>query len=138
MIKTIGRFGPRGAGMAASRLAKSLRAPRLGVRRRTLSLALQGGGAHGAFTWGVLDRLLEDQRLVIDGISGASAGALNGAALASGWHTGGREGARQAWEMGMALPTPNRRASYEAVETTPRPCPPFGSAPKTNGSIPPV
>jgi NTE family protein len=63
-----------------------------------LSLALQGGGAHGAFTWGVLDRLLEDERLVIDGISGASAGAMNGAALASGWHSGGREGARQALE----------------------------------------
>ena len=42
-----------------------------------IDLALQGGGAHGAFTWGVLDRLLEDERLQIDGISGTSAGALN-------------------------------------------------------------
>ena len=62
----------------------------------SLSLALQGGGAHGAFTWGVLDRLLEEDRLEIDGLSGASAGALNAAALASGWLEGGRSGARAA------------------------------------------
>ena len=49
-----------------------------------VSLALQGGGAHGAFTWGVLDRLLEDERLVIEAISGTSAGAMNAAALAPG------------------------------------------------------
>lgn len=61
---------------------------------RTMSLALQGGGAHGAFTWGVLDRLLEDERVVIDGISGTSAGAMNGAVLAYGMARGGREGAR--------------------------------------------
>ncbi|MFO0996724.1 MAG: patatin-like phospholipase family protein [Alphaproteobacteria bacterium] len=60
-----------------------------------MSLALQGGGAHGAFTWGVLDRLLEDERVVIDGISGTSAGAMNGAALAYGMIRGGREGARE-------------------------------------------
>ncbi|MGF1592350.1 MAG: patatin-like phospholipase family protein [Kiloniellaceae bacterium] len=59
-----------------------------------LSLALQGGGAHGAFTWGVLDRLLEEPRLEIEGLSGASAGALNAAALAAGWQGGGRQGAR--------------------------------------------
>ena len=46
---------------------------------KTVNLALQGGGAHGAFTWGVLDRLLEDGRLVIDGISATSAGAMNAA-----------------------------------------------------------
>ncbi|NIA68022.1 patatin-like phospholipase family protein [Pelagibius litoralis] len=63
--------------------------------RLSLSLALQGGGAHGAFTWGVLDRLLEEDRLDIDGLSGASAGALNAAALASGWLEGGRDGARE-------------------------------------------
>jgi NTE family protein len=55
---------------------------------------LQGGGAHGAFTWGVLDRLLEEPWLDIEGLSGASAGALNAAALAAGWQAGGREGAR--------------------------------------------
>lgn len=61
-----------------------------------IDLALQGGGAHGAFTWGVLDRLLEDERLQIDGISGTSAGAMNAVVLAHGYHGGGREGARQA------------------------------------------
>lgn len=69
---------------------------------RHINLALQGGGAHGAFTWGVLDRLLEEQRLEIEGISGTSAGAMNGAVLVSGYAQGGREGARQAldeyWE----------------------------------------
>lgn len=59
----------------------------------TLALALQGGGAHGAFTWGVLDRLLEeDIRLV--GVSGASAGAMNAAMLVQGWARGGCAGAR--------------------------------------------
>ena len=61
---------------------------------RRINLALQGGGAHGAFTWGVLDRLLEDETIDIAGISGTSAGALNGAALKSGMVDGGREGAR--------------------------------------------
>jgi NTE family protein len=61
-----------------------------------VSLALQGGGAHGAFTWGVLDRLLEDERIVIEAISGTSAGAMNAAALAAGYADGGREGARRA------------------------------------------
>jgi len=59
-----------------------------------INLALQGGGAHGAFTWGVLDRLLEDDGIEIAAISGCSAGALNAAALKSGWVAGGREGAR--------------------------------------------
>ena len=62
---------------------------------RTVNLALQGGGAHGAFTWGVLDRLLQDPRLIIDGISGTSAGAINGAMLVAGMVEGGREGARK-------------------------------------------
>jgi NTE family protein len=61
-----------------------------------IDLALQGGGSHGAFTWGVLDRLLEDQSLVFDGVSGTSAGALNAAVLATGLAEGGREGARAA------------------------------------------
>ena len=56
---------------------------------RSISLALQGGGAHGAFTWGVLDRLLEEPDLHIAAISGSSAGALNGAALAAGLAAGG-------------------------------------------------
>ncbi|MFC3909231.1 patatin-like phospholipase family protein [Legionella dresdenensis] len=61
-----------------------------------IDLALQGGGAHGAFTWGVLDRLLEEPRLQIEGISGTSAGSMNAAALASGYVHGGPEGARKA------------------------------------------
>lgn len=61
-----------------------------------IGLALQGGGAHGAFTWGVLDRLLEDGRCRIDAISGTSAGAMNAIALAQGWMDGGRDGARAA------------------------------------------
>jgi NTE family protein len=64
--------------------------------KRPVNLALQGGGAHGAFTWGVLDRLLEDDRLVIEGISGTSAGAINAAVLAQGFLKGGAAGARAA------------------------------------------
>lgn len=59
-------------------------------------MALQGGGAHGAFTWGVLDRLLDETWLEIAAISGTSAGALNGAALKSGWVSNGRQGAQEA------------------------------------------
>ncbi len=60
-----------------------------------INLALQGGGAHGAFTWGVVDRLLQDDGIEIAGISGTSAGALNGAALKAGLVTNGRDGARE-------------------------------------------
>ena len=66
------------------------------MERKPVSLALQGGGSHGAFTWGVLDRLLEDPRIDIRGISGASAGSMNAVALAHGFVVGGRDGARQA------------------------------------------
>lgn len=59
-----------------------------------IDLALQGGGSHGAFTWGVLDRLLDDESLEIAAISGTSAGAMNAVALAAGLMEGGREGAR--------------------------------------------
>ncbi len=62
---------------------------------RRVSLALQGGGAHGAFTWGVLDRLLDEDDLEIAGISGTSAGALNGAALKAGLLAGGRVAAQK-------------------------------------------
>ena len=61
-----------------------------------VDLALQGGGSHGAFTWGVLDRLLEEPWLRIEAISGTSAGAMNAAVLADGWAKGGAEGARTA------------------------------------------
>ena len=66
------------------------------MEKKTITLALQGGGSHGAFTWGVLDRLLEDERIDIEGISGASAGAMNAVVLAHGMTVGGRDGARQA------------------------------------------
>jgi NTE family protein len=70
------------------------------MRRDPLSvdLALQGGGAHGAFTWGMLDRLLEEPWLRIDGMSGTSAGAMNAAVLAGGHAAGGADGARAALE----------------------------------------
>lgn len=61
-----------------------------------IDLALQGGGAHGAYTWGVLSRILEENWLTIEAISGTSAGAMNAAVLASGYAVGGREGARDA------------------------------------------
>jgi NTE family protein len=69
---------------------------------KTINLALQGGGSHGAFTWGVLDALLEDGRLAFDGVTGASAGAMNAVVCADGWLDGlaawrdPREGAREA------------------------------------------
>jgi NTE family protein len=63
---------------------------------RCANLALQGGGAHGAFTWGVLDRLLEEPSFAIDGISATSAGAINAVVLAHGLTVGGREGAKKA------------------------------------------
>jgi NTE family protein len=77
--------------------------------RRILNLALQGGGAHGAFTWGVLDRLLEDGRIEIEGISGTSAGAINAAVLAQGFAVGGNQGARLALDRFW-----RRIASYSA------------------------
>ncbi len=65
------------------------------AEKKRINLALQGGGAHGAFTWGVLDRLLDDEDLEVAAISGTSAGALNGAAFKSGMIAGGRDGARE-------------------------------------------
>jgi len=61
---------------------------------KTVNLALQGGGSHGAFTWGVLDRLLDEERLDIEGISGTSAGAMNAAVFAQGFAKAGRAGAK--------------------------------------------
>lgn len=74
-----------------------------------LNLALQGGGAHGAFTWGMLDHLLQQRPLQLDGISGTSAGAMNAVLLAAGWQQGGAEGARELlsrfWH-GLMVPGP--------------------------------
>src|SRR5262245_31747289 len=75
--------------MATASQKKSGKAPVL------VDLALQGGGAHGAFTWGVLDRLLEEPWLKIDGISGTSAGAMNAAVLVDGYAKDGADGARE-------------------------------------------
>ena len=63
--------------------------------RKPINLALQGGGAHGAFTWGVIDRLLEDGRLDFDAVSGTSAGAMNAVVMIDGFERGGFEGARE-------------------------------------------
>jgi NTE family protein len=67
-----------------------------GANVKTINLALQGGGAHGAFAWGVLDHLLEDGRLDFEGVTATSAGAMNAVVMAYGLVAGGREGARQA------------------------------------------
>jgi NTE family protein len=67
-----------------------------GATHKLMDLALQGGGSHGALTWGVLDRILEDERIEIPAVSGTSAGAMNAVVFADGLHKGGRDGARQA------------------------------------------
>jgi NTE family protein len=90
-----------------------------GADRKRISLALQGGGAHGAFTWGVLDRLLEDERIEIEGLSGTSAGAMNAGALLQGWLHGGRRGAREALDRfwgkvaEFAALSPIQRSAYD-------------------------
>lgn len=68
------------------------------IENKKVNLALQGGGAHGAYTWGVLDRLLEEDKLTIDGISGTSAGAMNAAMLVNGYMQGGKLGAKDMLE----------------------------------------
>ena len=82
------------------RRAESAKAPaaRRKGETRQLNLALQGGGAHGAFTWGVLDRLLEEETIALEGITGTSAGAMNAAVTACGLATDGRRGARRKLE----------------------------------------
>jgi NTE family protein len=84
-----------GRGNPLKQLLRPLRAA-IAARRTGIdvNLALQGGGVHGAFTWGVLDRLLEDERVNIRAVSGASAGAFNAVALVDGFAAGGRAGAR--------------------------------------------
>ena len=86
-----------------------------------VDFALQGGGAHGAFTWGVLDRLLEEPWLRIDGISGTSAGAMNAAVLVDGHAKDGADGARAALEKfwrrvsNAALLSPLRRTPLDIL-----------------------
>jgi NTE family protein len=96
-------------------IVESSRAPLL------VDFALQGGGAHGAFTWGVLDRLLEEAWLRIDGISGTSAGAMNAAVLVDGYADNGVDGARAALEnfwrrvARAALLSPLRRTPLDVL-----------------------
>ena len=73
---------------------------------KTINLALQGGGTHGAFKWGALDRLLEEKRVEIEGISATSAGVMDATALAYGFATGGRNGARAALAAFLEEPQP--------------------------------
>jgi NTE family protein len=80
---------PKSHGLPPARKQPSRRA------RKEINLALQGGGAHGAFTWGALDQLLEDGRFQIEGISGTSAGAINAIMLADGLNRGGADEARK-------------------------------------------
>jgi NTE family protein len=70
--------------------------PAARVDRAPIDLALQGGGSHGAFTWGVLDRLLDEPSFDLCGVSGTSAGAMNAGVLATGYASGGRAGAQKA------------------------------------------
>jgi NTE family protein len=103
--------------------AKTASAPKAGRQAtrapavKTVNLALQGGGAHGAFTWGVLDRLLEEEGLSFEGISATSAGAMNASVLAYGLTVGGREGARK------ALTNYWRRISHAAMSSPLQPSP---------------
>ena len=92
--------------------------------RSRLNLALQGGGAHGAFTWGVLDALLEDPRVEFEGLSGSSAGAMNAVVFADGWMKGGRDGARQGledfWtEVGTQMPLGMVTGEGDAISLSP-------------------
>jgi NTE family protein len=87
------------------------------AKPKNINLALQGGGAHGAFTWGVLDKFLEDDRLRIDAITGTSAGAMNAVVLASGMQAGGEEGARESLE--SFWHAVSRKAQFSPVQRSP-------------------
>lgn len=93
------------------------RARPLSPDRKLIDLGLQGGGAHGAFTWGVLDRLLADDGIEIDGISGTSAGAMNAVVLADGLARGGREGARE--RLALFWQRVSEAARFSPVQRTP-------------------
>ena len=117
--------------MATARWLSNLIPGRTGTTIKNINLALQGGGAHGAFTWGVLDHLLADGRLAIEGISGASAGAMNAIMLADGLARGGPQEAQKrlaefwrAASLGGNLPplqraVVDRMLSFLPIEGTP-------------------
>jgi len=87
------------------------------AKRQQIDLALQGGGSHGAYTWGVLDRLLQEESLEIAGVSGTSAGAMNAVALAAGLMEGGREGARE--NLGLFWRRVAQTSPFHALEMGP-------------------
>lgn len=86
-------------------------------KTKTINLALQGGGSHGAFSWGVLDKLLEDERIEIDALSGTSAGAMNAVVFANGLALGGRDGARAALHKFWSAV--NQAAKFSPLARTP-------------------
>jgi NTE family protein len=104
-MATATRYRSNGEGAQAAKT----RAKAAPADVKTVNLALQGGGAHGAFAWGVLDRLLEDERISFEGISACSAGAMNAVVLAYGLTEGGRDGAK------TALANFWRRVSHSAM-----------------------
>ena len=83
----------------------------------SVDFALQGGGSHGAFTWGVLDRLLDEPWLRIEAISGTSAGAMNAAVLADGWTKDGAAGAKAALDSYWRLVA--RGAAFSPLQRSP-------------------
>lgn len=96
-VSTTARRSPaRKSAVPESTTRKDKAGTSLSTGSRMVNLALQGGGSHGAFTWGVLDRILEDGRLGFEAISGTSAGSMNAVVMAYGMQQGGKEGARQA------------------------------------------
>jgi len=86
------------------------------VRPKIVDLALQGGGSHGALTWGVLERFLEDERFAFSAISGTSAGAMNAVVMADGFDKGGREGAHQA--LGKFWKSVSEAARFSPIQRT--------------------
>ena len=115
--------GPPGAASNIDTVMRAVTTPeQIAARgeRPPVNLALQGGGAHGAFTWGVLDKLLEDDTLALDAISATSAGAMNAVVMAYGVSEGGRDGARKKLEQfwravadAGAIYSPFRKSPWE-------------------------
>jgi NTE family protein len=91
--------------------------PGTGTGPKPINLALQGGGSHGAFTWGVLDRFLQDKRIRIEAISGTSAGAMNAVVVADGLMRGGPEGARK--RLRMFWDEVGRTAAFSPIQRSP-------------------
>jgi len=87
------------------------------MAQKKLTLALQGGGSHGAYTWGVLDRILEEEDIVIAGISGTSAGAMNAALVSSGFRTNKHAGAKAA--LASFWQDVSEAGAFAPIKTTP-------------------